>query len=37
MIDDWKDAVAYALSLPDTELGTSYGKPAVDGPQQGSR
>ena len=22
-------AVAYALSLPDTELGTSYGKPAV--------
>jgi hypothetical protein len=23
------EAVAYALSLPDTELGTSYGKPAV--------
>jgi hypothetical protein len=25
----WDDAVAYALSLPDTELGASYGKPAV--------
>ncbi len=25
----WDEAVAYALSLPDTELGTSYGKPAV--------
>ena len=23
------DAVAYALTLPDTELSTSYGKPAV--------
>jgi hypothetical protein len=23
------DAVAFALTLPDTELGTSYGKPAV--------
>jgi hypothetical protein len=23
------DAVAFALSLPDTERGTSYGKPAV--------
>jgi len=23
------EAVAFALSLPDTELGTSYGKPAV--------
>jgi hypothetical protein len=26
---DWDWAVAHALSLPDTELGTSYGKPAV--------
>jgi hypothetical protein len=25
----WDDAVAFALSLPDTELGKSYGKPAV--------
>jgi hypothetical protein len=25
----WEDAVGFALSLPDTELGTSYGKPAV--------
>lgn len=25
----WDEAVAFALSLPDTELGTSYGKPAV--------
>jgi hypothetical protein len=25
----WNDAVAHALSLPDTELGTSYGKAAV--------
>lgn len=25
----WDEAVAYALSLPDTELSTSYGKPAV--------
>ena len=25
----WNAAVAHALSLPDTELGTSYGKPAV--------
>jgi hypothetical protein len=25
----WEDAVAFALSLPDTEPGTSYGKPAV--------
>jgi hypothetical protein len=23
------DAIAFALTLPDTELGTSYGKPAV--------
>jgi hypothetical protein len=25
----WDEAVAFALTLPDTELGTSYGKPAV--------
>jgi hypothetical protein len=25
----WDEAVAFALSLPDTELGTSYGKPPV--------
>jgi hypothetical protein len=25
----WDEAVAYALTLPDTERGTSYGKPAV--------
>ena len=25
----WDEAVQYALSLPDTELSTSYGKPAV--------
>jgi hypothetical protein len=25
----WDDAVAFALSLPGTELSTSYGKPAV--------
>lgn len=25
----WDEAVAYALALPGTELGTSYGKPAV--------
>ena len=25
----WEEAVAFALSLPDTERGTSYGKPAV--------
>jgi hypothetical protein len=25
----WDEAVAFALSLPDTELGISYGKPAV--------
>ena len=23
------EAIAFALALPDTELGTSYGKPAV--------
>src|SRR5688572_3540013 len=28
-IDSWDKAVAFALSLPDTELSTSYGKPAV--------
>jgi hypothetical protein len=25
----WEEAVAYALGLPGTELGSSYGKPAV--------
>jgi hypothetical protein len=25
----WDEAVAFAQSLPDTELSTSYGKPAV--------
>jgi hypothetical protein len=25
----WEEAIAFALSLPDTELSTSYGKPAV--------
>ena len=25
----WDEAVAFALTLPDTELATSYGKPAV--------
>lgn len=25
----WQEAVAFALSLPDTELSTSYGKPSV--------
>jgi len=29
MIGNWDEAVAFALSLPDTELSTSYGKPAV--------
>lgn len=28
-ISSWEEAVAFALSLPDTELSTSYGKPAV--------
>ena len=28
-IASFEDAVAYALSLPDTVLSTSYGKPAV--------
>ena len=26
---NWDEAVAFALSLPDTELSTSYGKPCV--------
>jgi hypothetical protein len=26
---NWDEAVAFALTLPDTECGTSYGKPAV--------
>lgn len=26
---NWEEAVAYALRLPDTELSTSYGQPAV--------
>lgn len=25
----WDEAIAYALTLPDTELSTSYGSPAV--------
>jgi hypothetical protein len=28
-IDSWEKAVAFALSLPGTELSTSYGRPAV--------
>ena len=28
-IDSFEAAVAFALTLPDTELSTSYGKPAV--------
>jgi hypothetical protein len=28
-IGSWEEAVAFALTLPDTELSTSYGKPAV--------
>ena len=28
-IDSFEDAVAFALTLPDTVLSTSYGKPAV--------
>lgn len=28
-LDNWDEAAAFALSLPDTELSTSYGKPAV--------
>jgi len=26
---NFEEAIAFALTLPDTELGTSYGKPAV--------
>lgn len=26
----WEDAVSFALSLPDTELGRSFGKPSVN-------
>jgi hypothetical protein len=28
-VNDWQEAAAFALSLPETELSTSYGKPAV--------
>ena len=28
-IGSWEEAVAFALTLPGTELSTSYGKPAV--------
>jgi len=28
-VNSFEDAVAFALTLPDTELSTSYGKPAV--------
>ena len=28
-IHSWEEAVAFALTLPGTELSTSYGKPAV--------
>lgn len=28
-MNSWEEAVAYALTLPDTLLSTSYGKPAV--------
>jgi len=28
-IDSWEKAIAFALTLPDTVLSTSYGKPAV--------
>src|SRR5690349_23483661 len=28
-IDSFDEAVAYALTLPDTELSTNYGRPAV--------
>ena len=26
---DWDDVTAFALALPETELSTSYGRPAV--------
>lgn len=28
-VDNWEKALAFALSLPDAELSTSYGKPAA--------
>jgi hypothetical protein len=28
-MDDWEEATHFALALPGTELGTSYGRPAV--------
>jgi hypothetical protein len=28
-MNNWDEVVAFALTLPDTELSTSYGKPAV--------
>jgi hypothetical protein len=28
-IDSYDEAIMFALTLPDTELGTSYGQPAV--------
>lgn len=28
-MNDWEEAVAFALTLPGTELSTSYGRPAV--------
>ena len=28
-MNDWEEAVAFALALPGTELSTSYGRPAV--------
>lgn len=28
-MNSWEEAVALALALPDTELSTSYGRPAV--------
>jgi hypothetical protein len=28
-VNDWEEALAFAMSLPDTTLSTSYGKPAV--------
>jgi hypothetical protein len=28
-VTDWDEAVAFALTLPGTELSTSYGKPAL--------
>jgi hypothetical protein len=28
-VNNWDEVVAFALALPDTELSTSYGRPAV--------